>query len=71
MTHLDLMHGRVAAGHTVHQMRQLAGVKCDADCRECRPRRVVTITLPRPQTPDPIAQSSPPVPEPALADSPY
>lgn len=27
---------RVAAGHTIHQMRQLAGVPCDRDCRDCR-----------------------------------
>lgn len=28
---------RVAAGHTEHQMRKLAGVKCKPTCKECHP----------------------------------
>jgi len=26
---------RIQRGHTLHQMRQLAGVRCDLGCKEC------------------------------------
>lgn len=35
---------RVAARHTQHQMRQLAGVQCLCSCRVCHPRKQVTVS---------------------------
>lgn len=52
---------RVQRGHTVHQMRQLAGVKCDAGCRECHPRQVITLA-PISAPPSPISHLRSPVP---------
>lgn len=61
---------RVEAGHTVHQMRQLAHVGCDRTCRTCHPvglrcARPHDVALPSKALP------APPVPEPEPADCPY